>query len=132
MQKPSIFTRIINGEIPEHIIYEDDRVIAFLTTSPLCDGHTLVVPKKQIDQIWDLDADDYTYLWKIAKKIALNMRIVMDVSRIGIIVKGFSVPHTHIHIVPISRHSHINFDPNPKPPIADDAKLATIADRIRL
>ncbi|MBC7869021.1 HIT domain-containing protein [Candidatus Saccharibacteria bacterium] len=132
MQQPSIFTRIINGEIPCHKIYEDDRVLAFLTTNPVADGHTLVVPKTQVDQIWDLEPNDYDYLWKTAQKIALHLRTVMDVDRVGVVVKGFEVPHTHIHLIPVSIHSGISFDPDPPASAADDDALAAIAERIRL
>lgn len=132
MPEPSIFTRIINGEIPAHRVYEDDKVIAFLTIHPLCDGHTLVVPKKQVDQIWDLGDDDYNYLWKTAQKIALHLQKTMGSTRVGVVVKGFSVPHTHIHLIPVNGNNHVNFDPEPEPPIADDVKLASVADRIRL
>jgi len=132
MQEPSIFTRIINGEIPCHKVYEDERVLAFLTINPVADGHTLVVPKKQIDQLWDLEADDYEYLWKTAQKIALHLRTVMGVDRVGVVVKGFEVPHAHIHLVPVSRHRGVNFDPDPPPTTADNDTLAAIAERIRL
>jgi histidine triad (HIT) family protein len=127
----SIFTKIIKGEIPSHKIYEDDRVIAFLTISPLVDGHTLVVPKKQIDQIWDLENDDYDYLWNTAKKIAKHLKVVCEVDRIGVVVKGFEVPHTHIHLIPIDQHSGVSFDPTEHPPIADDVALAAIAEKLR-
>ena len=132
MQEPSLFTRIINGEIPSHKIYEDDRVIAFLTIHPLSEGHTLVVPKKQIDQVWDLEPDDYDYLCKTARKIALHIRTVMDVDRVGVVIKGFEVPHAHIHLIPVGHHGFVNFDPEPAPPIADNDKLAAIAQRIHL
>lgn len=132
MQEPSIFTRIINGEIPCHKVYEYDRVIAFLTISPVADGHTLVVPKKQVAQIWDLEVDDYEYLWKIAQKIALHLRTVMAVDRVGVVVKGFDVPHVHIHLIPVNYHSGVNFDPVPSPSNADNDKLAAVAQRIRL
>ncbi len=132
MQEPSIFTRIINGEIPCHRIYEDDRVIAFLTIHPLNEGHTLVVPKKQVDQVWDLEAADYDYLWAVTHKIAQHLRTVMAVDRVGVVVKGFEVPHAHIHLVPVSRGSHVNFDPEPSPPAADDDELAAIAQRLHL
>jgi histidine triad (HIT) family protein len=131
MIEPSVFTRIINGEIPAHKIYEDDRAIAFLTNHPLSDGHTLVVPKKQIDQIWDLGQGDYDYLWEITKKVALHLRSVMGVARVGIVVKGFEVPHAHIHLIPVPRDSHVDFDPEPAPPMADNDELAAIAERIR-
>jgi len=130
--QPSLFTRIINGEIPAHRIYEDDQVIAFLTINPVCDGHTLVVPKKQVDQIWDLDEVDYDYLWMITKKIALHLRTIMSVDRVSVVIKGFEVPHAHIHLIPIDLNSGINLDPVPSPPVADNEKLAAIAERIRL
>lgn len=132
MQEPSIFTKIINNEIPSHKVYEDDRVIAFLTIHPLCDGHTLVVPKVQIDQIWDLEPEYYQYLWKIAQKLAVHIRSVMDVERIGVVVKGFEVPHAHIHLIPVSSGAHVNFDPEPEPPLAEESKLVEIANLIRL
>ena len=132
MQEQSIFTRIINGEIPCHKIYEDDRVIAILTIHPLSKGHTLVIPKKQIAQIWDLESDDYEYLWKVAQKIAIHLRACMDVIRVGVVVKGFEVPHTHIHLIPIPHHGTVNFDPELNPPLADSEDLTNIAERIKL
>lgn len=132
MQEPSVFTRIINGEIPTNKIYEDDRVIAFLTTHPLSEGHTLVVPKIQIDQIWDLESDDYNYLWEVARKIALHLRAVMKVDRVGVVIKGFEVPHTHIHLIPVPRQTIVNFDPEPSPAPADKDQLVVMAERIRL
>ena len=132
MPEQSLFTKIINGEIPAHRIYEDNQVIAFLTINPLSDGHTLVVPKKQVDQIWDLQSDDYTYLWGISQKIAIHLRDVMNVERIGVVIKGFEVPHAHIHLIPVPFGIHVDFDPEPSPAVANDNKLAAIADRIRL
>ena len=132
MQEPSIFTLIINGQIPSYKIYEDDRVIAFLTNHPFSEGHTLVVPKKQIDQVWDLDSEDYDYLWKIAQTIALHLREVMDVARIAVVIKGFEVPHTHIHLVPIGHQGFVNLDPIPEPPEASGDELAAVAERIKL
>lgn len=132
MLEPSIFTKIINREIPCHRVYEDDRVIAFLTISPFAEGHTLVVPKKQIDQLWDLDGDEYVYLWKTVQKIALHLRSVMHVDRVGVVVKGFEVPHTHIHLIPTNAHTGVNFDPVPVPPAPSQDELAAIAERIKL
>jgi histidine triad (HIT) family protein len=132
MTEPSLFTKIINNEIPAHRIYEDDQVIAFLTIHPLCDGHTLVVTKKQVDQIWDLQADDYDYLWKTSQKIALHLRKVMAVDRVGVVIKGFEVPHAHIHLIPVNVHSGVSFDPESPIPMADDSNLAQIANRLHL
>lgn len=130
MEEPSVFTRIINGEVPGHRIYEDERVIAILTIQPICDGHTLVIPKKQVDQIWDLDHDDYQYLWQVTQKIALHLRKVMNVERVGLVIKGFDVPHTHIHLIPC--HQGMDFDPQPVPPIAENDQLAAIAEQIKM
>ena len=132
MQQSSIFTHIINGEIPCHKIYEDDKVLAFLTINPVADGHTLVVPKVQVDQLWDLEVADYEHLWKTAQKIAVHLRTVMNVDRVGVVVKGFEVPHAHIHLIPVNFHSGLSFDPDPPPPTADNDTLAAIAERIRL
>jgi histidine triad (HIT) family protein len=132
MTEPSIFTRIINGEIPAHRIYEDERVIAFLTIQPFSTGHTLVVPKKQIDQIWDLETDDYDYLWQTAKKIAQHLTDVMKADRIGVVVKGFDVPHAHIHLVPIPKGVIVNLDPYPEPLVADNDELAAMAARLKM
>lgn len=130
MTEQSLFTKIINNEIPAHRIYEDDQVIAFLTIHPICDGHTLVVPKKQVDQIWDLDSKDYYYLWGITQKIAVHLRDILKVERVGVVVKGFEVPHAHIHLIPVPYDTHIDFDPEPSPSVANNDKLAAIANRI--
>ncbi|NTW61905.1 HIT domain-containing protein [Candidatus Saccharibacteria bacterium] len=132
MSEPSIFTKIINREIPAHIIYEDDRVIAFLTIQPFATGHTLVVPKRHVDQIWDMDGDDYEYLWNVSKKIALHLRQVMNSSRIGVVIKGNEVPHVHIHLIPMSKGAIVNLDPYPEPPLANSDQLAEIAEKLKI
>jgi histidine triad (HIT) family protein len=101
MQEPSVFTRIINGEIPANKIYEDNRVIAFLDRHPIARGHTLVVTKKQVDHIWDLGEEDYDYLFKVVKKLGNHVREVIGSPRVGVVVEGFGVPHVHVHLVPI-------------------------------
>jgi histidine triad (HIT) family protein len=131
MQEPSIFTKIINGEIPSHKVYEDERVIAFLELYPINEGHTLVVPKKQINHIWDLEDDDYQYLWSVAKKIALHMREVFEAPRIGVIVEGFGVPHTHIHLVPIYHGNDLK-KPNAELGDPTQEELEAVAAKIRL
>jgi len=131
MNEPSIFTRIINGEIPAHKIYEDDRVIAFLDTHPISEGHTLVVPKKQIDHIWDLEKDDYDYLWDVARKLGLHIREVIDATRVGVIVEGFGVPHAHIHLIPIYHSNDLKkFQDHSIPP--DNEALARVASMLRM
>jgi histidine triad (HIT) family protein len=129
MQEPSIFTRIINGEIPAHKIYEDDRIIAFLDMLPINEGHTLVVPKKQVDHIWDLDQDEYDYLWKTAKKISNHIWKVLESPRVGAIVEGFGVPHAHIHIVPIYNHNDLQKPTRLEP---THEALANMAARLKM
>lgn len=131
MQEPSLFTRIINGEIPAHKIYEDDRVIAFLDTHPLSEGHTLVVPKKQIDHIWDLEHDDYTYLMEVVRKIAIHIRETIGCTRLGVIVEGFGVPHTHVHLVPIYHSNDLKkFQDHSIEP--DHEALARVASMLKM
>ncbi len=101
----SIFTKIIKGEIPCHKIYEDERVLAFLDIHPDEVGHTLLVPKKQIDKIYDLEEKDYNYLWQAAKKIALHYEQTLNL-RIMFKVVGVDVPHAHIHIIPYNPVNH--------------------------
>jgi histidine triad (HIT) family protein len=103
----SIFTRIIKGEIPAYKIYEDDRVLAFLDNHPLATGHTLLIPKQQEDYLFDLPDDLYNYMWTIAKRLADPLRSAMNAKRIGVIVEGFLVPHTHIHLVPIDNDQQL-------------------------
>jgi histidine triad (HIT) family protein len=126
------FVKIISGEIPVEKIYEDDQVVAFLTIRPLVDGHTLVVPKKHTSHIWDMDDDSYRHILRVAKKVAIHLRTTLDAERIGVVVKGFSVPHTHIHLIPVPPGMTVNFDPDPKPPIASDETLADIARKVRM
>ncbi|HMQ96423.1 MAG TPA: HIT family protein [Candidatus Saccharibacteria bacterium] len=127
----SIFTKIINGEVPCHKIYEDERTIAFLTIQPFAPAHTLVVPKKQVDQIWDLDDDEYQNLMQVARKIGLHLRTVSGKDRVGMVVKGFDVPHVHVHLVPIHRGDGVSLDQNDLP-LENDEVLAAIAQEYRL
>lgn len=131
MQEPSIFTKIINGEIPAQKIYEDDRVIAFLDIHPMFEGHTLVVPKKQIDQIWDLDDDDYSNLWMTAKKIGVHIQKIIGSPRVSAVVEGFGVPHTHIHLIPIYHGNDLKkvVDLNAEP---DFEALSKVAARLKM
>ena len=106
---PSIFTRIINREIPGHIIAEDDRFIAFLDITPLVEGHTLVVPKKEVDYIFDLDDNTLADMMVFAKKVAIAIKKTISCKRIGVAVIGLEVPHTHVHLVPMNTMGDINF-----------------------
>lgn len=127
----SIFTKIINGEVPAYKIYEDDKVIAFLDLHPQIAGHTLVVPKKQVDHIWDLDDENYEYLWKVVKKIGNHMRKIIGSPRVGVSVEGFGVPHTHVHLVPIYKSNDLkkSQDPDTEP---DHEALSAMAARLRM
>ena len=105
----SIFSKIINREIPANIIAENDNYIAFLDVFPLSKGHTLIVPKKQVDYIFDLEDDLLAGLHLFSKKIALAIGKTIDCKRIGTAVIGLEVPHTHIHLVPINNISDLDF-----------------------
>ena len=130
MDEPSIFTRIINGEIPCHKVYEDDDFIAFLDIHPLHDGHTLVIPKQQIDHIWDLPDDIYADLWVKSKLIATKLQLAIGTKRVGMVVEGFGVPHAHVHLIPIDSPAELkkvqNMEEEP-----DHEKLSNIAERIK-
>lgn len=125
----SIFTKIINKEIPAYIIAEDDNYIAFLDAFPLVEGHTLVVPKKEVDKIWDLDQDTYVGLMAFAYKIAHGVEKAIPCLRVGMSVIGLEVPHTHIHLVPMNQMNDINFS-MPKKEFGKE-KMKEIADRIQ-
>ncbi len=96
----SIFTKIIKGEIPSLKVYEDDLVLAFLDIHPVQPGHTLVVPKKQVDRLEELDDITYQHLWQVTKKLMRHLRQSLQVERTTLKVEGFDVPHTHIHLIP--------------------------------
>ena len=106
---PSIFTKIINGEIPCYKIAEDENYIAFLDVSPLKKGHTLVVPKKEIDYIFDIDSETYQGLMVFTKKIAEAIKMAFPCKRVGLSIIGLEVPHAHIHLVPINTMNDMNF-----------------------
>jgi histidine triad (HIT) family protein len=125
---PSIFTRIIQGEIPCHKLFEDEQCISFLDIRPINPGHALVIPKQETDYIFDLEDDTLQHLVAIAKRVGLAIDRSVSCERVGIIVAGLEVPHAHIHLVPIQDVGDINFA-KAKP--ADDAELAALAVRIR-
>ena len=124
----SVFTKIIKKEISSYTVYEDSDVIAFLDINPIKMGHTLVVPKKQIDYIFDLDNDDYNKLWTTTKKIANGLRKSVVCRRVGISVVGFEVPHCHIHLIPINTISDMSFDNIYN---YNSSEMTDIAERIR-
>lgn len=105
----SIFTKIVNGEIPCYKIAEDENHLAFLDVMPLAKGHTLVVPKKEIDIIFDLESEEFRNLWGFAQKVAKKVGVAMPCVRVGVAVIGLEVPHAHIHLVPMNSMQDLNF-----------------------
>jgi histidine triad (HIT) family protein len=99
----SIFTKIIKGEIPSYKIYEDDLAYAFLDIHPVQPGHTLVIPKKQIDRLEELDDETYKHLMKVTKKLMLHLRKTLGTERITLKIEGFDVPHAHVHLIPCNQ-----------------------------
>ena len=105
----SIFSKIVQGEIPCHKIAEDDQFLAFLDVIPLVEGHTLVIPKQEIDYIFDLDPEVLADLMKFAQRIAPAIKKAIPCKRVGVAVIGLEVPHAHVHLVPLNRMLDINF-----------------------
>lgn len=108
----SIFMKIINGEIPCHKIYEDEKTLAFLDIHPINPGHTLVIPKTQIDKIWDLSDEEYQAVQSTVKKVCKRIDEVIEPVRVGIKVIGLDVPHAHVHVFPFSGVSDYNSIPD--------------------
>ena len=109
----SIFSRIVAGEIPCYKVAEDDRFFAFLDINPMVKGHTLVIPKREVDYIFDLEDDELAGLHLFAKKVAKALKTAFPCQRIGMAVLGMEVPHTHIHLIPLQKESDMLFS-NPK------------------
>ena len=107
---PSIFTKIVNGEIPSYKIYEDENYLAFLDVFPLVEGHTLVIPKQETDYIFDLDDELLTGLTLVCKKVAKAIAKAIPCNRIGTAVVGLEVPHAHVHLIPINKMDDMNFN----------------------
>lgn len=125
---PSIFTRIVNREIPAHILREDDEYLAFLDVRPIRAGHTLVIPKQEIDDVFDLPDPLLSGLLVFARPVAHAIREVSGATRVGIAVLGIEVPHAHVHLVPIDAIGDLDFR---KAKEADQGDLAATAERIR-
>ncbi len=106
---PSIFTKIINGEIPSYKIAENEDFYAFLDINPNAKGHTLVVPKQEVDKIFDLDEKTYTGLMKFSRHIAQAIEKVIPCNRVGIAVIGLEVPHVHVHLIPLNSMKNATF-----------------------
>lgn len=124
----TIFSRIVSGEIPSYKVAEDDRFYAFLDINPLAKGHTLVIPKVEVDYLFDLDPETLAGLTLFAQRVAKAIEKVVPCKRIGVAVLGLEVPHAHIHLVPLNRESDIDFH---KPKLKlNSEELSEIAQRI--
>lgn len=126
----SIFTRIINGEIPCYKIAEDENYFAFLDINPLSEGHTLVVPKREEDYIFDLQDEELAGLVMFAKKVAVSQKANLDCKRVAMVVLGMEVPHAHIHLVPMNSEADVDFR-KPKLQLSSE-QFAQIANKIKL
>jgi histidine triad (HIT) family protein len=104
---PSVFTRIINSEIPAYKVAENDEYLAFLDISPVAKGHTLVVPKKEVDYLFDLDDETYLGLQAFAKRVAIGLKKAIPCRKVGVAVLGLEVPHAHIHLIPMQSESDL-------------------------
>ncbi|QSS98222.1 HIT family protein [Psychroflexus sp. ALD_RP9] len=123
----TIFTKIINGEIPAYKIAENEDFLAFLDINPNAEGHTLCIPKKEVNKLFDLDDETYLELLKFTKKIAEALRKTINCKRIGMSVVGLEVPHVHVHLIPLNHMDDIRFDKKVK---LTEAEFKTLAQRI--
>ena len=105
----SIFTKIVNGEIPSYKIAEDDKYLAFLDVNPNAKGHTLCIPKQEVDKIFEMDDELYLGLMKFSKKIAIALEKTVPCKRVGMAVVGLEVPHTHVHLIPLNQMDEMRF-----------------------
>ena len=124
----SVFTKIINGELPGRFVYEDDEVVAFLTIQPMTQGHTLVVPRAEIDQWQDADAEAFRKVMAVAQLIGKAVCLAFGTERAGVIIAGLEVPHLHVHVFPARHLSDFGFanvdrDPSPESLDAAQAKI---------
>jgi histidine triad (HIT) family protein len=105
----TIFSKIAAGEIPSYKVAEDDRYFAFLDINPMAKGHTLVIPKHEVNYMFDLDEEEYAGLWAFARKVAVALKAAVPCKRVGVAVLGMEVPHTHIHLVPLQTEGDMDF-----------------------
>lgn len=124
----SIFTKIIQGEIPSYKIAENEKFIAFLDVNPNTKGHTLCVPKKEIDKIFDLEEDLYAELMLFSRKVAMALRKTVPCKRIGMAVVGLEVPHVHVHLIPLNQMKDMDFGKKVK---LSPTEFNTLAEEIR-
>ena len=126
----SIFTRIINGEIPCYKVAEDENYFAFLDINPLSEGHTLVVPKREEDYIFDLQDDELAGMILFAKRVAASQKANLNCKRVAVVVLGMEVPHAHIHLIPMNSEADVDFR-KPKLQLSPE-RFVQIAEKIKL
>ena len=126
---PSIFSRIINGELPGRFVWRDDRVVAFLSIEPMRPGHVLVVPRDEIDHWIDLEPELASHVFAVAQQIGRAQQLEWNPRRVGVMIVGDEVPHVHLHVVPINAAGELSFATVNRSPAAED--LDDAADRIR-
>lgn len=126
---PTLFTKIVNGEIPCTKVWEDDEFLAFLDIMPVAPGHTLVIPKKESDYFFDLDDDAYARLMLASKKVAAAVKAATGCQRVCVGVFGFEVPHVHVHLIPLNSLSQFPFPAGRQK--ADPAALQAVAKQIQ-
>jgi histidine triad (HIT) family protein len=127
---PSVFTRIVQGELPAHKVYEDDRFLAFLDIGPVAVGHTLVIPKEEVDHLFDLDEATYTGLFAVVRRVAAAIQDGFRPPRVGVVVAGFEVPHAHVHVIPIAALAQTNIEAGNRISQTDE-ELAATAETLR-
>jgi len=124
----SVFTRIMQGELPGHVVHEDDRCVVIMTIQPIKPGHVLVIPREETDHWDDLDASGRDHLMAVSHRVAKAIKRAFPCKRVGLLIAGLEVPHVHIHLFPLDALHDINFE---NVPMADQAALADAAARLR-
>lgn len=128
----SIFTKIVQGEIPCHKVYEDEHTLAFLDINPVQPGHTLVIPKKQVEFVWDMDEETYGAVMKTAHHVAKRLQKVMGRKYVGEAVVGIDVPHAHVHLIPFDEPEQLKKVLTPEVNPVTQEELAEIATKLRM
>jgi len=126
----SVFSKIVAGEIPCYKVAENDEFFAFLDINPLAEGHTLVIPKREVDYYFDLDDDEIARMNVFAKKIALRLKAATSCKKVAVVVMGLEVPHAHIHLIPMNKESDVDFRKDKLKLTAE--RFSEIADKLKL
>lgn len=125
----TLFTQIINGDIPSHKLYEDEKTYAFLDINPVQPGHALVIPKTPVETIWELNEEDYHAVMATAKKLAVRIKQVLGVPYVGVKVEGLQVPHAHVHLIPFTTSEEYTAHPSAT---VDHEALAALAKKLSI